>query len=513
MEISKKRKSFVLKFALFATGISGIVAEYILSTLAAYFIGNAILQFTLIVSIMLFSMGLGSRISKSFDKKIIEYFIITELVLSILVSFSALIAYVFFSFTEISWLIIYILSILVGILIGLEIPFATRINNEFESLRFNISSILEKDYYGSLIGGLFFAFVGLPHLGLTYTPFVLGILNFVVSLWLFISLKEHISTKWKRGLNIAYILVGLVILLGLFYAKPIMLFGEQAKYKDKIVYQEQTKYQKIIVTKWGTNHSLFINGNQQLSTFDEFLYHEPMVHPVMQLNANKKNILILGGGDGCIVRELLKYKEVSAITLIDLDPKMIQLAQENPIFTALNNNAMNSEKLTVKYADAFNFLEKSNTIYDIIFVDLPDPNNVDLNKLYSKEFYYLCHNSLAKDGLLITQAGSPYYATKAFYCIDKTMRNAGFNTLAIHNQVLTLGEWGWIIGSKMPHLKERFSQVDFNEDLHLKWLSKEALPLLTSFGKPLVDTTGVEVNTIISPKLYQYYHKGNWELY
>jgi spermidine synthase len=513
LKISKKRKSFVLKFALFATGISGIVAEYILSTLAAYFIGNAILQFTLIVSIMLFSMGLGSRISKSFDKKIIEYFIITELVLSVLVSFSALIAYVFFSFTEISWLIIYILSILVGILIGLEIPFATRINNEFESLRFNISSILEKDYYGSLIGGLFFAFVGLPHLGLTYTPFVLGILNFVVSLWLFISLKEHINTKWKRGLNIAYIAVGAIISLGLFYAKPIMLFGEQAKYKDKIVYQEQTKYQKIIVTQWGVNHSLFINGNQQLSTFDEFMYHEPMVHPIMQLAAYKKNILILGGGDGCIVRELLKYEAVSTITLIDLDPKMIQLAQQNPIFTKLNNNAMNSKKLTVKYADAFNFLEKSNTIYDIIFVDLPDPNNVDLNKLYSKEFYYLCHNSLAKDGLIITQAGSPYYATKAFYCINKTMKKAGFNTLPIHNQVLTLGEWGWVIGSKMPDLKARFLAVDFNKKLQLKWLNKNALPLLTSFGKPLVDTTGIEVNTIISPKLYQYYHKGNWELY
>jgi len=156
---SNKRKSFVLKLALFATGFSGIVAEYILSTLASYFIGNAILQFTLIVSIMLFSMGLGSRLSKLFTKKIVFYFVITELILSILVSFSAIVSYIVFGVTNNSWVIIYLLSIAIGLLIGLEIPFATRINNQFEELRFNISNILEKDYYGSLAGGLFFAFL------------------------------------------------------------------------------------------------------------------------------------------------------------------------------------------------------------------------------------------------------------------------------------------------------------------------------------------------------------------
>lgn len=515
MKNTDKKKSFVLKFALFATGISGIVAEYILSTLAAYFIGNAILQFTLIVSIMLFSMGLGSRISKSFDTKIVEYFIITELVLSVLVSFSALIAYSFFSFTEISWLIIYILSILVGILIGLEIPFATRINNEFESLKFNISSILEKDYYGSLIGGLFFAFVGLPYLGLTYTPFVLGILNFVVSFWLFLALKDNIDCTWRKKLSVAYATVSVVILLGFYYAKPIIQFGEQVKYKDKIVYQVQTKYQKIIITQWGKNYSLYINGNQQLSSFDEFLYHEPMAHTVMNMTPSKKNILVLGGGDGCLVRELLKYNdEVATITLVDLDPKMTELAKSNEIMKEINNNAMNNAKVTIHHKDAFNYLEKSTAIYDVIFVDLPDPNNVDLNKLYAKEFYYLCYKSLAKNGILITQAGSPYYATKAFYCIDKTMKKAGFNTLPIHNQVLTLGEWGWIIGKKTPDLKAELLQIDLSKvDLKLKWLTKESLPLLVSFGKPLVDTTGIEVNTIISPKLYHYYDKGNWELY
>ena len=512
MSISNKKKSLVLKIALFATGFSGIVAEYVLSTLASYFIGNAILQFTLIVSIMLFSMGLGSRISKTFSSNIVFYFVIAELLLSLLVSFSAIASYIIYGYSNNSWIIIYLLSIAIGLLIGLEIPFATRINDSYEELRLNISNILEKDYYGSLLGGLFFAFIGLPYLGLTYTPFVLGLVNLIVSFWLFFTLKEHISKKLQRVLWISYISVFSIVLLGLLYAKPLVLFGEQAKYKDKIVFSEQTKYQKIVITEWSDWHSLYINGNQQLSTFDEYLYHEPMVHIALGLTAVKKDILILGGGDGCIARELLQYEDVNTITLVDLDPKMIEIGKTHPIFASINKNSLNHPKVTTITADAFTFLEQSKNTYDVILVDLPDPNNVDLNKLYTKEFYTICHNHLADEGTFITQSGSPYYATKAFYCIEKTLRTSGFHTLPMHNQILTLGEWGWILAKKTPLHKEDLETIDF-KNLRLKWLNKEVLPAITSFGKPLVDTTGIKINTIFEPTLYTYYKQGNWDLY
>ena len=512
MKTTNKQKSFALKVALFATGFSGIVAEYVLSTLASYFIGNAILQFTLIVSIMLFAMGLGSRLSKSFSKNIIFWFVITELILSILVSFSAIASYIIFGVTNTSWLVIYLLSITIGLLIGLEIPFATRINEEYEELRLNISNILEKDYFGSLIGGLFFAFIGLPYLGLTYTPFVLGFINLIISFWLFYVLKDSINKRLQKGLFITYIFVFLSILLGCIYAKPLVMFGEQAKYKDKIVLSEQSKYQKIVITKWQNWHSLYINGNQQLSSFDEYLYHEPMVHSALGLTKNKKRILVLGGGDGCIVRELLKYKTIETIDLVDLDPKMLEIGKEHPIFKSLNNNALNSNLVTTYTQDAFNYLEDNVKKYDVILVDLPDPNNVDLNKLYTKEFYQLCYFNLTKDGTFITQSGSPYYATKAFYCIDKTLKSAGFKTLPLHNQILTLGEWSWIIGKKEAVYKKQLAQVNLN-DLDLKWLNNDAFNGLTSFGKPLVDTTGIKVNTIFNPKLYTYYTSGNWDLY
>lgn len=512
MKTTNKQKSFALKVALFATGFSGIVAEYVLSTLASYFIGNAILQFTLIVSIMLFAMGLGSRLSKSFNKNIVFWFVITELTLSVLVSFSAIASYIIFGVTNTSWLVIYLLSITIGLLIGLEIPFATRINEEYEELRLNISNILEKDYFGSLIGGLFFAFIGLPYLGLTYTPFVLGFINLIISFWLFYVLKDSITKRLQKGLFIAYLIVFTGILLGCLYAKPLVLFGEQAKYKDKIVFSEQSKYQKIVITKWQDWHSLYINGNQQLSTFDEYLYHEPMVHSALGLTTHKKRILVLGGGDGCIVRELLKYKSIETIDLVDLDPKMLELGKQNPIFKTLNNNALNSNLVSTFTQDAFNYLEDNKEKYDVILVDLPDPNNVDLNKLYTKEFYQLCYYNLTEKGTFITQSGSPYYATRAFYCIDKTLKAAGFETLPLHNQVLTLGEWSWVIGKKEKVTKQQLEAISL-KNLDLKWLNKASFSGLASFGKPLADTTGIEVNTIFSPKLYTYYKQGNWDLY
>lgn len=461
---------------------------------------------------MLFAMGLGSRLSKSLTKNVVLYFITTELTLSVLVSFSALISYIIYGVTDLSWLIIYLLSILIGVLIGLEIPLATRINDDFEELRINISNILEKDYFGSLIGGLFFAFVGLPYLGLTYTPFLLGILNLGVSFWLFLVLKESISKKAQRILTIIYIIVTGGISTGLFFAEPIVKFGEQVKYKDKIVYSKQTKYQKIVITKWQNWHSLYINGNQQLSSFDEFMYHEPMVHLPMNLINKKSNILILGGGDGCIARELFKYNTIENVTLVDLDAEMLNLGKHNSIFTDLNKGSMTNKKLTTVAKDAFIFLEDSNDIYDAIFIDLPDPNNVDLNKLYTKEFYYICKSKLSDNGILITQSGSPYYATKAFYCIEKTLRAAGFKTLPLHNQILTLGEWGWIIGTKQNITKQQLAQIDVS-NLPLKWFNNNAISQITSFGKPLTDTTDIKINTIFSPKLYTYYKEGNWHLY
>jgi len=510
-------KSNILKLALFATGLSGIVAEYILSTLATYFLGDSVMQWTMTVSIMLFSMGIGSRLSKYVNGNLLMKFIFIEFLLSVLVSYSSLIAYTVSAYTIYHGAIIYTLSIAIGILIGLEIPLVVRLNDEFEELKINVSSVLEKDYFGSLVGGVFFAFVGLPYLGLTYTPFVLGMINFLVALLLLFILWKQLSLNRHRLLGSLSSGIMIILVAGFFVAKPIILHGEQKRYKDKIVYEEQTRYQKLVITQWKNDYWLFINGNQQLSTLDEVLYHEPIVHPAMKLASQKKDILILGGGDGCTAREVLKYSEVKTITLVDLDPGMTRLASEHPILVDLNSGALKESRVNVINEDGYQFLEATKSFYDIVIIDLPDPRSVELGRLYTNEFYTLCYRSLRPNGIVITQAGSPYYATKAFRCIEKTVHSAGFSTIPLHNQIITLGEWGWVLGVKSqvkPEvLKRKLQSLSF-EDINVRWINNEAMQLITSFGKDIYSNEdSVKVNRIHDPVLYHYYLKGNWELY
>src|SRR6056297_357983 len=502
-------RSRVLKMAIFATGLSGIVAEYILSTLATYFLGDSVLQWTLILSIMMFSMGLGSRISKNFQGNLLQTFIFIEFGLSLVVAYSSIIAYTAAAFTIYTGAIIYSMSIIIGLFIGMEIPLVIRLNNSFEILRVNISSVMEQDYYGSLAGGLFFAFIGLPYLGITFSPFVLGMINFVVALSLFFILRPKIKKHIRISVQLASIVVGATIILGFFVAEPIILFGEQKKYKDKVIFEEQSRYQKIVMTQWKDNYWLFINGNQQLSTLDEALYHEPMVHPAMKSVQYPQQVLILGGGDGCAAREVLKYNQTELITLVDLDPLITELGRTHPAFVEMNNNSLNSPKVSIVNKDAYKFLSETNRYWDVIIIDLPDPKTIELGRLYSKEFYQLCKRHLRPGGAMVTQAGSPYYATKAFRCIIKTVDAAGFTAIPLHNQVVTLGEWGWVLGLKSATKEKALKHLHSLHfvDVDTEWLNNEAMYLITSFGKQYygIDVGEVEVNKIHKPVLYKYY--------
>jgi spermidine synthase len=511
------KNSTILKAAIFATGFSGIVAEYILSTLATYLLGDSIFQWIMIVSLMLFSMGLGSRISKVFDKNLLRNFLYIEFTLSVLVAFSPLFVFTISAWTQAFGLLIYILAISIGILIGMEIPLVIRINNEYEGLKYNISNILENDYYGSLLGGIFFAFIGLPLLGLTYTPFLLGLVNFLVAMALIAILWNTFDKSDRINLFSRGVIIFILLIIGFFVAQPIMLYGEQKKYADKIVYTHQSKYQRIVITKWKKDYWLYLNGNQQLCTRDEIMYHEPLVHPAMKLHSYPEKILILGGGDGCAAREVLKYHTVEKITLVDLDPKVTELGKSHPILTGLNDNSLTNKKVEIINQDAFKFVQNTTNFFDVILIDLPDPRSVELGRLYSLEFYRICHKLLRDEGILVTQAGSPYFATKAFLCINETLKASGFSTQPIHNQVVTMGEWGWVLAQKKsPYgdLKSALQSLQFN-NIETEWMNNESMQLITSFGKNtyLWKQDTIKVNRIHNPVLYKYYIKGNWDLY
>ncbi|HIK58540.1 MAG TPA: spermidine synthase, partial [Nitrospinaceae bacterium] len=374
-----RRLSFILKICVFTTGCAAMVTEYTLATLATYLLGNSILQWTIVISLMLFSMGLGSRYSRKFENHLLDRFVTIEFSLSFLCTFSAMFCFWIAAYTTNFGLVVYAVACMIGFMTGLEIPLITRINQSYESLRENISSVMEYDYYGGLIGGALFAFVLLPFLGLTYTPVLIGSLNLLVAsliLWYF---PDRLTRP--RALNAQFATLFLVSVLAFAVAKPIILYSEQRKYKDKIVYQEQTRYQKIVLTQWKDDYWLFINGSTQFSTYDEERYHEPLVHPLMGLIKEHKDILLLGGGDGLAAREILKYPDVENLTLVDLDPAMTRLAQQDKIFLSINQGSLNDPRVRVVNQDAYQFINNSGDLYDAVIIDLPDPKSVSLSLL------------------------------------------------------------------------------------------------------------------------------------
>ncbi len=461
-------------------------------------------------------MGLGSRLSKRIETDLLQRFVWIEFGLSCIASNVTVIVYSFFAFYGDPTFIIYLLSISVGMLIGMEIPIVIRLNEQFQSLKVNISSALENDYYGSLAGGVFFAFVGLPYLGLTYTPLILGTLNFLVAITLIVIIWTEVPQINRKKFILSGASVVAILSFTAFFSNIIVQWGDKIRYNDRVVYSEQTRYQKIVLTYGDGDYWLFLNGHQQLCTIDEALYHEPLVHPVVQLHGKPLKVLVLGGGDGAAVRELLKYPVIEAITLVDLDPGMTNLGMTHPVLLEINNNSLNHPKVQVINLDGFTYLDKSGEKFDIIIADFPDPRTVDLGRLYSLEFYWLCYDALTESGYFVTQAGSPYYAEQAFDCIEKTMISAGFKTLPLHNQVMTLGEWGWIIGSKdqSVNMKTLLQSKSLN-GLNTQWLNVEALTLLSSFGKEVFEQDYEEpkVNRLHDPVLYRYYLNGRWDLY
>jgi spermidine synthase len=506
----------ILKLALFATGCAGIIAEFVLSTLATYLSGNAVFQWTLVMSFMLFAMGVGSRLSRLFQQHLLEWFIITEFILSLACATSAIIAYGLAAFIQPINIIIYIQGFLIGVLIGLEIPLVTRINESYENLRINISNVMEKDYYGSLLGGIIFAFIALPYLGLTYTPIVLGSINYIVAtlvLFRFINFIEKKIVFQVLCVFTFFIFISLCIL-----AKPIIQYGEQSKYKDKIIFSQQTAYQKIVMTQWREYYWLFLNGQVQFSSYDEEKYHEPLVHPAMKLSSSPTNVLILGGGDGAAVREILKYTQVNHMTLIDLDPVMPNLGKTHPVLTRINQHSLDNKKVKVIFQDARTFLENNDTLFGAIIIDLPDPDSIDLMHVYSLDFYQLVEKHLIRGGVMVTQATSPYFSKKAFLCILKTIQSANLTTLPYHNHVPTMGEWGFVLGMRKKdmtpnQLMEKARNIRFN-DIPTRFINHNAMMSMTHFGKGILDQLQeIEINTHIQPVLYQYYLSGNWGVY
>ncbi|MFQ5544230.1 MAG: polyamine aminopropyltransferase [Nitrospiria bacterium] len=501
--VSSKKEISVLVISTFIAGLCSIIYELLISTASSYFLGDSVKQFSITIGLYMAAMGMGSYLSRLIKKELLSKFIAVEILLGFLGGMSVPILYFCYAYTSAYTTYMVLVILAIGILIGLEIPLLTRIMERYYTLKVNISTVLSVDYLGALIATLLFPFILLPFLGTFKSSLFFGMINMGIgflNLWCF---REVLNKNRSRTYLLTSTAVCLCLLTVFLSSSFLLRHWSDSLYEDRIIFTQQTKYQKIVMTKNKEDVRLFLDGNLQFSSIDEYRYHEALVHIPMSLSEKRNKILILGGGDGLAVREILKYADVQQITLVDIDPEMTRIASENRYIQKMNQESLNDDRVRIVHDDAFQFLkEEAADRYDVIIADLPDPNNPSLARLYSREFYRLVRVRLSNTGVFLTQATSPYFANKAFWCIDNTLKEAGMQTAPYHVYIPSFGDWGFVLASP-NHL----DLEDIPIDVPTRYLDQEIVQTLFIFPKDMGEKTTV-FSTLDKPLILSFYLDG-----
>lgn len=441
--VKNKKNQLLLLISVFVIATCGLIYELIAGTLASYLLGDSVTQFSTIIGIYLFSMGIGSYLSKFFHKNLLVWFIQIEILVGVIGGLSSTILFISFEHASGFSIILYSLIVLTGTLVGLEIPLLMRIlKDEFDFSEL-VSKVFTFDYIGALFASILFPLFMVPYLGLLKTSFLFGLLNVVVAIILCFTFET--SIKYLKFLRVQAVIAAFLLLIGFVFAEQIQSYSEAITLNENIVFSKSSPYQRIIVTSDKGITKLYLNNNLQFSSADEYRYHEALVHPGLSRIKKPKHVLILGGGDGLAVREVLKYPSVDSITLVDLDSAVTSIFRNSEFLSVLNNHALSSSKLNVINTDAFSWLKNNQRVFDFIIIDFPDPSNFSVGKLYSTSFYREIKKALAPAGAFVVQSTSPYIARKAFWCVNNTIAATGFKTLPYHVYVPSFGEWGYVM--------------------------------------------------------------------
>ena len=484
-----------------------LIYELIIGSLSSYLLGDTVFQFSLTIGVFLTAMGIGSFLSRLVGKDLLLVFLLAEIAIALVGGVSAAALFGVFVFLRRSYLVILIaVIVLLGALIGLEIPLLTRIARRYGSLRDTLANVLAFDYLGALVASLLFPLVFLPYLGVIKTSFLVGLLNLLV-----VGINLRVFGRGlpqRRAVTLATALVAVGLAAGFWQAAAATSVLEHSMYQDPIIYSEQSPYQRIIVTRYQDDVRLYLDKELQFSTRDEYRYHESLVHPAMSLAPSRERVLVIGGGDGLVIREVLKYPDVQEAILVDIDPAMTRLGRTFGPIVDFNHDALNDPRVQIVNADGFKFLENSSDLYGVIISDLPDPRTEALAKLYSLEFYTLIKRHLAKGGMFAAQASSPYFVRSAYWCMMHTAAAGGLNVRTYHTYIPSFGDWGFLLASDLNFdwSSLRLRLVPGSKG-GMRFLNGEVLAKMTLFD-PDSSEVPTDVSTLYNPSILRYYMAG-----
>lgn len=437
----------ILLVSVLVVATCGLIYELLAGTLASYLLGDSVTQFSTVIGTYLFAMGVGSWLSRHVRSGEMAVFVRVEILIAALGGWSAAGLFLLFPLVGDFRVALYALVMAIGALVGLEIPLLIRILRHRFAFRELVSNVLTYDYVGALIASLLFPLVLVPKLGMIRTGFVFGLANVGVAIALLIALRRQ--ERIGRDM-VAALLVTASLIAGVACADRLQRWSEVAFYTEPVVYARSTPYQRIVLTRQGGDLRLYLNGNLQFSTRDEYRYHEALVWPVLGRVASPRQVLILGGGDGLAAREVLRDGRVGHVTLVDLDPEMTSLFRETPQLAQLNAGSLASRRLTMVNADAFRWIRTERRQFDAIIIDFPDPTEFSLGKLYTESFYREVARLLAPDGIMTVQSTSPLIAPRSYWTVASTLEAAGLKARGYHAYVPSFGEWGFTMAAHAP---------------------------------------------------------------
>lgn len=493
----------VLFASVFLVGLCTIVYELLIGTVSSYLQGDSITQFSLTIGLSMSAMGVGTYLSRLLREHLLYRFVVLEIALALVGATSVPLLFAMYTMGDLYYPFMITLIVVLGALIGLEIPLLTRIMAHRHELRANISNVLSLDYLGALLATLLFPFVLLPFVGLLLSGVIIGMCNLGVgwlNVWYF---RSALSQSHRRSI-IRFSTATSALLVLLAFGSERLLHGfDSLTFEHRVIISKQSPYQKLVVTRDRDDVRLFLNGHLQFSSIDEHRYHESLVHIPASLTPHIRSVLILGGGDGMAVRELLEYAEIESITLVDLDPAVTELARNNRLLVAMNEASLENPKVQLVHDDAWEFIEHDSGLYDLILADLPDPNSPALARLYSREFYRFVASRLSRTGVFTTQATSPFFAREAFWTIHHTLAAAGFEHVRpYHSYVPSMGDWGFIAASRQSLEIDPSSVPDST-----RYLDDATLKQAFVFAKDLAPKHR-DVSTINDPIVMRHYLAG-----
>jgi spermidine synthase len=445
-------------------------------------------------------MGIGSWLSRYISRGLVVQFIWIELLVAIFGGFSSSILFLTFAYTQGFRVLLYFIVIVIGMLVGLEIPLLMRILKDRFEFRDVVANVLTFDYLGALGASLLFPIVLVPQLGLVRSAILFGIVNAAVALWGTFLFKGQLRSP--QPLRLACIAVLALLCAGMAGAKHVIAAADDSLYADEVIFAKDTRYQRIVLTRWRDDTRLFLNSHLQFSSRDEYRYHEALVHPGLGAIPSARRVIVLGGGDGLAVREILRYPNVESITLVDLDKQMTDMFRSNEILSKLNGGSLASPKLHVINEDAFPWLEQSTDMFDFAIVDFPDPTNYSLGKLYTTAFYRLLAKHITANGMIVVQSTSPMFARQSYWTIVETLKQAGLQTYPYHTYVPSFGEWGFVLANSKGATYSPPRQLPKD----LRFLTVAAIPELFEFPADM-QPVAAEANRLNDQNLVRHYDR------